>query len=112
MLENQQLAGKWRSDPRDVDGLSEFGDVSLDFSPNGALTYTIHAGDKRQIILLTYRVEDGVLVTDQPSSPKEERTRFRLTPFGKLVLLHEPKPAIYVRIGDSSTPPSPIISPN
>jgi hypothetical protein len=97
----QRLVGKWRSDPEDPEGISEFGEVSLEFSPNAGLTYTVHGEEKRQIILLTYRVEGDVLITDQPSHPKEERTRFKITPGGKLILLHEHRPSAYVRIDDS-----------
>ena len=55
MLENDekhQLVGKWKSDPDDLAAINEYGDVSLSFSPNGALTYTVHTGGKRQIMLL------------------------------------------------------------
>ena len=97
----QRLIGKWRSDADDPEGIGEFGEVSLEFSPNGGLTYTIHVDEKRQIILLTYRVEGDVLITDQPSHPKEERTKFKITADGKLVLLHENRPSAYVRVDGS-----------
>jgi hypothetical protein len=77
-----RLVGAWRSDPEDLEAISQYGDVSLDFAQSGALTYTIHCEEKRQIILLTYRVEGDVLITDQPSDPKEQRTKFEITPFG------------------------------
>jgi hypothetical protein len=64
----ERLIGKWRSDADFPGGIGEFGEVSLEFSPNGGLTYVIHGEEKRQIILLTYRVEGDVLVTDQPAS--------------------------------------------
>jgi hypothetical protein len=108
MLESggkQQLVGKWRSDPEDPEAISEYGDVSLDFLPNGGLTYTVRAEGKREIMLLTYRVEGDVLITDQPSHPKEERTRFEIKPCGKLVLLYEHRPSTYVRVDDSSALP-------
>jgi hypothetical protein len=97
----QRLIGKWRSDADDPEGIGEFGEVSLEFSPNGGLTYTIHVDEKRQIILLTYRVEGDVLITDQPPHPKEERTKFKITADGKLVLLHENRPSAYVRVDGS-----------
>src|SRR6267154_6837473 len=107
MLENDeehQLVGKWKSDPDDLAAINEYGDVSLNFSPNGALTYTVHTEGKRQIMLLTYRIEGDLLITDQPSDQKEERTRFEIRPDGKLVLLYD-LPSRYVRadeIPDSS----------
>lgn len=94
----RQITGTWRSDPDDLEAIRMYGDVSLDFSPNGRLTYTIHSDGKRQIMLLTYRTEGDVLITDQPSDPKEESTRFEFTPTGKLVLLYEHQPSTYVRV--------------
>ena len=95
-----RLLGAWRSDPEDFEAIREYGDVSLDFSRNGALTYTVHGEGKRRIILLTYRIEGDVLITDQPSEPKEQRTRFEITPSGKLALLYERRPSTYVRVHD------------
>ena len=102
--ENQQLVGKWRSDPDDEAAINEYGNVSLDFLPNGGLTYTVHTEGKRQVMLLTYRVEGEVLITDQPSDPKEERTRFKIRSDGKLVLLYEHRPSTYVRAEEGSAP--------
>jgi hypothetical protein len=76
----------------------------LDFSPNGGLTYTVHTEGKRQVMLLTYRVEGEVLITDQPSDPKEERTKFKIRSDGTLVLLYEHRPSTYVRADESSAP--------
>jgi hypothetical protein len=108
----QQLVGKWISDPEDTEGISEYDNVSLDFSKDGRLTYTVHDQGKRRIVLLTYRVEGDVLVTDQPSDPREERTRFEITPSGRLVLLYEQRPSTYVRIADNSLLPLPEINLN
>ena len=89
----RQIIGRWRSDPDDPEGIRIYGDVLLDFSPNGRLTHTIHSEGKRQIMLLTYRIKGDALITDQPSDPKEESTRFEFTPTGKLVLLYENQPS-------------------
>lgn len=93
--------GRWTSDPDDPEAIATYGDVLLDFSRNGALTYKILADGKRQIMLLMYRIEGDVLVTDQPSAPKEERTNFRFTLDGKLILEQEGRPSTYVRVGDA-----------
>ena len=107
-----QIIGRWTRDPDDPKAIATYGDVSLDFSRNGALTYTIHAGGKRQIMLLTYRIDGDVLVTDQPSAPKEERTKFRITAEGKLVLEHEDRPSTYVRVEDAPSLPLSNVNPN
>ena len=81
-----RLVGTWRTDPDDAWSLRECGDVSLRFEADGTLVYTIHLPKKEQIMRLTYRVEQGVLVTDQPSSPREHRTEFYFTEDGRLAM--------------------------
>lgn len=108
----KQIIGKWRSDPANAEAIAAYGDVSLDFSRNGALTYTIHPEGKRQIMLMTYRIDRDVLVTDQPSNRKEERTRFRITSEGKLFLEHEHRPSTYIRVVDSPSLPLPSVNQN
>ena len=93
----QSLLGCWVSDPEDFDGIEQYGHVSLEFSEAGRLKYTVFQADKRQIILLTYRVEQDCLITNQQSVPREERTKFEFTPCGKLKLLYEQRPSTYVR---------------
>jgi hypothetical protein len=63
-------------------------------------------------MLLTYRIDGDVLVTDQPSDPKEERTRFKITSADKLVLEHEHRPSTYVRVADAPSLPSLSVNPN
>jgi hypothetical protein len=78
------LAGTWhleRSEDPDSDPGTE-----IEILANGQMHYSIPAGAKWQIIRLTWWVEDEYLVTDQPSSPHVERTRFAFEPDGKLVL--------------------------
>lgn len=72
------IVGCWTTDPTDHEEIRMYGRVSLSFSPGGALEYTIHEDGKRQIIWLTYRIEGEEIVTDQPSNPREERTRFAI----------------------------------
>jgi hypothetical protein len=57
-----------------------------DFREDGRLLYSVLSGDRWQIMKLTYRVEGDVLITNQPSSPREERTRFFFESDGTLVL--------------------------
>jgi len=61
------------------------------------LLYTVHAPDKDEIILLKYRLEDGYLITDQLSDPREERTRLVFERDGKLRLCFGGKESSYVR---------------
>jgi hypothetical protein len=81
-----KLIGSWRTDPNDNISLSEYGDVSLRFDANGTLVYTVYLPTGTQVIFLTYRLDANWLVTDQPSSPREERTEFFIMSDGRLAL--------------------------
>ena len=61
----------------------------MEFHPDGTLQYSIELPDKTQIIKLTYSVLDDVIISKQPSSQKEERTRFSLVADGTLKLDHD-----------------------
>jgi hypothetical protein len=98
LKEEHQITGIWRSDPDDLETIRMYGDVLLDFPPDGRLTYTIHSEGKRQIMHLTFRIEGDILTTDQPSGPKEESTRFDFTSTGKLVLQYGNRPSAYTRV--------------
>ncbi|MBW8369678.1 MAG: hypothetical protein K0M66_01670 [Thiobacillus sp.] len=77
--------------------------AEIEFMRDGQLIYSIDASDKWQIMRLRYRIEGSDLVTDQPSSPKEERTAFFLEGIDKLVLDYGGAKASFVR-GDKRAP--------
>ena len=83
-LNKKKLLGTWISDPEDTESIRRFGNVRLHFTIDGRLIYTILGEEKDQKIFLTYRVENNILITDQPSDPREEQTKFRITAGGKL----------------------------
>ena len=64
------LVGTWRStDSSDV----------MEFFPSGELHFRSATGyDTTGIVMLTYQIDGDLIVTDQPSQPAEERTRFLL----------------------------------
>jgi hypothetical protein len=72
------LSGKWFGK---VNGEP----VGMEFLDDGRLAYVVVSDGKQQTILMTFRVDGDVLVTDQPSHPREERTLFRFDN-GALVL--------------------------
>jgi hypothetical protein len=51
--------------------------VGIEFLPDGRLAYVIESEGKEQRMVLTWRVDGEDLVTNQPSAPREERTRIR-----------------------------------
>jgi len=93
-----QLLGTWRSDPMDVAGARSYGDVTLKFLADGTLLYMIHEHDRDQVMRLTFRVEPGFILTDQPSQPRAERTAYEFTVDGKLILTFSGEKSSYVRV--------------
>jgi hypothetical protein len=94
----RELVGRWETDPSDTDAINEYGRTSLVFGGDGSLTYIIHVEGKDQVMVMTYRIEGSMLITDQPSRPGEERTAFTITPDGKLVLDYGGIKSRYVRV--------------
>jgi hypothetical protein len=81
----EKLIGCWhlvRSDG-EIDAGDE---VEMEFYPNGQLTYAIAEGENWQLSLLTYKIVGDLIITNQPSAPSEERTKFAFEPDGKLRL--------------------------
>jgi hypothetical protein len=61
-MNDQCLFGRWRVSPRDVD---QYGDYSWEFTPFGELINSILENSVVvSRILLTYRTQDGTLMTD------------------------------------------------
>jgi hypothetical protein len=96
---DKKLLGKWESDPSDIRGIEHYGRVTLEFSDNGRLTYTILQSHKREVMLLTYQVDGDYLVTNQESHPRLEKAKFFFTDDDALVLDYGEHKSYYVRIG-------------
>lgn len=60
--------------------------AEADFRDDGRLYYSVLSGDRWGVMKLRYRIEGDALVTDQPSNPREERSRFVLAPDGTLTI--------------------------
>jgi hypothetical protein len=71
--------------------------AELEIHPDGRMTYAIREGDAWQVMKLTYRVEGHVIVSNQPSAPREDRTNYSLEPDGSLVLDLRGERSIYRR---------------
>lgn len=94
-----QLLGRWITDPTDDSNAGRYGSVSMEFSADGYLTYTLHAESENRVMLLTYRVDAGTIISNQPSNQREERTQFEITPDGKLVLVNNGVKTSYIKAG-------------
>jgi hypothetical protein len=99
MTEGQdpRLVGTWTTAPEDTGGTREYGDVTMTFTEDGFLVYSVHSGSVNQEILLRYQTEGGLLITDQPSAPREERTKYEITQDGRLQLQHGDTHSTYIR---------------
>jgi hypothetical protein len=93
----KELIGKWRTDPDDLESIQEYGSVFLEFRTDGSLIYTILNENTEQKIILTYKIENGVIITDQPSSPNIEKTPYTITANQKLLLSYDGYTTSYVR---------------
>lgn len=83
---SHNLIGHWVIDESDSLSVSVLGNVTLEFTEDGTLTYTIHGAESKEIILMRYQVEGDWIITDQPSAPRIERTKFSISDRGLLLL--------------------------
>ena len=67
------------------------------FTPEGKLIYTIDTGDKKEIMNLLYEVRADMIVTDQPSAPQQEQTRYVFESDDDLVLDYNGEVSRFVR---------------
>lgn len=91
-MNKEDLIGIWKSDSD-----KPYGDVTMEFNSDGSLTYTTLEGDKRQIINLVFWLEDNYLFTDQPSSPKVEKTKVSMGN-GKMILDYSGKLVTFSKV--------------
>ena len=90
------LIGRWRLVR--TEGPANFQSVTMDFRPDGSLQYSIELPDRRQIMNLSYSVSGDIIISNQPSAPGEERTRFGLGTDGRLELDHDGTRSWYERV--------------
>lgn len=79
--------------------------TEVEFHPDRNLTYTIHLSEKQQLILLTWRPEDGFIVSNQPSHPHEVRSKVVSVGPDELVLEHAGEKTRLIRVGAGSSWP-------
>lgn len=77
-VQESALIGTWKSDPNDSTGASTYGNVTLKFGADGTLLYIIREQNRDQVMRLTYHIEPGFIVTNQPSEPRSERTEYQV----------------------------------
>ena len=92
----QALIGCWHLETADP-ALEMTEPAEIEFKPDGQMVYSIDAGTRWQIMRMTFRVDGSELVTNQPSTPKEERTAFLLDGANRLVLDYGGAKASFLR---------------
>lgn len=101
MSDADRILGLWLCTTDDVDELES---TSIEFRRDATLIYTSRDEKKEQKIFLTYSIAGTEIITNQPSSPREERTRFRLTNDGMLELWFDGRRTLYRRSQEKANP--------
>jgi hypothetical protein len=95
--EDNRLIGEWVIDLHDSNAVKKYGVVSMQFTEDGRLIYRNHLVGETKISLLSYRVQGDMLITNQPSMPREEVTKFEITNEGHLILHYGQSKSRYIR---------------
>jgi len=85
------LIGRWRQVGPAADG------STMIFTNDGKLIYSIHTGDKTQVINMVYEVSGDQIITDQPSNQRKEISKFYFEPSGILVVDYQGEKARFIR---------------
>src|SRR5687767_12067007 len=85
-MNRDALIGRWRLAVDDLAARRRFGEHALELTAHGDLVQSTVTPGGLTRVLLTWRLEGDVLVTDQPSAPKVERLRLSLLPGGQLMV--------------------------
>ena len=80
--------------------------AELEILPDGRMHYSVREGEAWQVMKLTWCVDGEWLLSNQPSSPREERARFSIEPDGTLMLAFGGQKC-WFRRGEKRTPPLP-----
>jgi len=94
------LIGRWRLAVDDLAARRRFGEHALELTPHGELVQSTVTPGGLTRVLLTWRLEGDVMVTDQPSAPKVERLKVSLLPGGQLMLGEGQLASRYMRDDD------------
>ena len=87
----QTLIGRWRQIGQTAD------EITMEFTNDGKLIYSVDTGDKIQVINMVYEVSGDQIVTDQPSHPQKATSRFYFEPNGILVVDYEGEKTRFMR---------------
>jgi len=83
---DKNLVGTWISDDS---AKNEIGNVTMTFTEEGNLTYDVQENDKVQKIFLTYELSGDTLISNQPSHPQKQFTKYVIVDSSKLILIFD-----------------------
>jgi len=72
--------------------------VEILIEESGRMIYGILENEKWQLAILSYRVDGNFIISDQPSSPKEERTAFSFSDPDRLIMEWGGETSTFMRI--------------
>lgn len=94
-----RLFGKWTTDKNDKQTVDLLGDVIMTFTAKGELIYEIKEDDRLQIINMIFWTEDNYIISDQPTHPKKEKTKYSFGTADSLILELEGQATRFIKIG-------------
>ncbi len=95
---DSRILGVWETDPDDAQTLRNFGKNRMTFSSDGRLVYDAFVGIKIQRMNLVFYTENGWIISNQPSHPREERTKYYFDGASKLIVELGGDKAKYIRV--------------
>lgn len=94
---DQRLLGRWKLVKNE--GTMETAEsVTMTFTEDGKLVYVIHQKDSKQVMNLVFKVAGNHLVTNQPSQPREEKTKFSFDAEDNLILDYDGTKSWFTRV--------------
>lgn len=97
-----RLVGTWSLDPTEPCAIATPGELEATIT-RGELVYSNFAKGLQRI-QLTYRVDGGDIISDQPSAPQEQRSPIAFGEDGRLFLRDLGGPTIFVRTEEPRDP--------
>lgn len=89
MTDAELLVGVWVMPGQEV--------RTAEFHGDGTMTYTIAVGERSLVMEMTWRIDGGMIVSDQPSAPSEVRSAYRLLDADTLVLEYDGETSTFRR---------------
>lgn len=94
---DNELIGIWNSEQSDELTKNTIGKVTMTFMEDGQLIYDIDEGSKIQKMNLVYKISGDTIISDQPSYPQEQRTKFKIENGYKLMMELDGETSVFVR---------------